>query len=296
MKNMPKGIVFVLFIAILPFLIFLFMTQGQTMDFEHYQDKVKQLSTFPIDSEWGQGRSAFGGLTAALVLTHIEQQTGLTDRDLRTINIHFCGAVILDQPCVFTHRVLSKGKSVFQVEGQLLQDGQVKTQIVACFSAQRQSSIQVAHKPVFAEKSLSEAMQFPFIKGLAPDFVQYFDLRITDGSLPVSGTKQSRLAGWMRFRDPTKPLDDSAMLCLIDAWPPAVMPMLDKPAPTSSITWNLEFIQPRESLQADDYLYYECDVIQADFGYAHTEAKIFHPNGQLLALSRQLVGVYDKRG
>ena len=92
------------------------------MDFEYYQKKVKQVSTFPIDSAWGQGRSAFGGLTAALVLTYIEQQTGLTDRDLRTINIHFCDAVILDQPCIFTHRVLSEGKSVFQVEGQLLQD------------------------------------------------------------------------------------------------------------------------------------------------------------------------------
>ena len=56
------------------------------MDFEYYQTTVKQSSTFPIDRAWGQGRSAFGGLTAALVLTHIEQQTGLTDRDLRTIN------------------------------------------------------------------------------------------------------------------------------------------------------------------------------------------------------------------
>ena len=123
------------------------------MDFEYYQTKIKQVSTFPIDSAWGQGRSAFGGLTAALVLTHIEEQTGLTDRDLRTINIHFCGAVILNEPCEFTHRVLSEGKSVFQVEGQLLQDGQVKTQIVACFGAQRQSSVQVAYKPAFAGKS-----------------------------------------------------------------------------------------------------------------------------------------------
>ena len=86
------------------------------MDFEYYQTKIKQVSTFPIDSAWGQGRSAFGGLTAALVLTHIEEQTGLTDRDLRTINIHFCGAVILNEPCEFTHRVLSEGKSVFQDE------------------------------------------------------------------------------------------------------------------------------------------------------------------------------------
>jgi len=78
------------------------------MDFEYYQNKVQKVATFAIDSRWGQGRNAFGGLTAALVLTHIEQQTGLTDRDLRTINIHFCGAVILGQACEFTHRVLSK--------------------------------------------------------------------------------------------------------------------------------------------------------------------------------------------
>lgn len=266
------------------------------MDFEYYQNQVKLGSEFPIDAGWGQGKNIFGGLTAALVLTHIEQQTGLTDRDLRTINIHFCGAVILDQPCEFTHRVLSEGKSVFQVEGQLLQDGQVKTQIVACFSAPRQSSIQVTHKPVFADKSVSQALVFPFIKGVAPDFAKYFDLRITQGSLPVSGSRQTRLAGWMRFAKPLEPLNDSAILALIDAWPPAVLPMLDKPAPASTITWNVEFIQPRDPLQTDDYLFYDCDVVQADFGYAHTEAKIFHPNGQLLALSRQLVGVYDKRG
>ena len=154
----------------------------------------------------------------------------------------------------------------------------------------------MAHKPVFADKSVSQSMKFPFFQGVAPEFLHYFDLRITEGGLPASGSKQSTLAGWMRFADPIGPLNDSAMLALIDAWPPAVLPMLDKPAPSSSITWNVEFIQPRDPLQADDYLFYRCDVVQADFGYAHTEAKIFHPNGQLLALSRQLVGVYDNRG
>lgn len=266
------------------------------MDFQYYKNKVQQVSEFPIDPRWGQGRSAFGGLTAALLLAHIEHKTGFTDRDLRTINIHFCGAVILDHPCEFTHRVLSEGKSVFQVEGQLLEDGQVKTQIVACFSAQRASSVQVTHKPVFAKKSVSQSTKFPLIKGVVPAFFADFDLRITEGSLPFSGSEQLKLAGWMRFTDPVEPLNDSAMLALIDAWPPAVLPMLDSPAPASSITWNVEFIQPRAPLQTEDYLFYDCDVVQADSGYAHTEAKIFHPNGQLLALSRQLVGLYDNRG
>ena len=105
------------------------------MDFEYYQNKVQKVSTFAIDSRWGQGRSAFGGLTAALVLT----------------------------------------------------------QIVACFSAQRQSSVQVAHKPVFSDKNVSQSMKFPFVQGVAPEFLHYFDLRITQGSLPASGSKQSSL-------------------------------------------------------------------------------------------------------
>ena len=265
------------------------------MNFDYYQKTITEKKPFSIASDWSQGRGAFGGLTAALVLTYIEQNITLDGRDLRTINIHFCGAVIVEELCEFKHRVLSVGKSMLQVEGQLLQDGEVKTQIVACFGARRESSISVSHPLVSAEKSLSEALQFPSVKGLTPAFVRYFDLRVTRGSLPGSGTENTNLSGWMRFSEPQKPLDQASMLALIDAWPPAVMPMLNKPAPTSSITWNLEFVQPSPALQTDDYLFYRCDVIQADLGYAHTEAKIFHPDGQLIALSRQLVGVYDKR-
>jgi acyl-CoA thioesterase len=265
------------------------------MNFEYYQNLVKQDLPLAIDSSWGQGRNAFGGLTSALVLTHIEQQTGLTDADLRTINIHFCGAVILEQPCQFTHRVLSKGKSVIQVEGQLLQDDQVKTQVVVCFGAKRQSSIQITPAPKSPAKSVADATKFPRNPKLTPQFVQYFDMRFTNGSPPFSGASEGVIGGWMRFKEPTEVLNDSAMLVLIDAWPPAVLPMLTTHAPASTITWNLEFIQPRDALKIQDYLHYECKTVQADMGYAHTEATICHPNGQLLALSRQLVGVYDKR-
>jgi acyl-CoA thioesterase len=289
-----KGIVYNCFIDILPAAYFIHQT-GLAMNFQYYQNLVKQDLPLAIDSSWGQGRNAFGGLTSALVLTDIEKQTGLTDADLRTINIHFCGAVILEQPCQFTHRILSKGKSVIQIEGQLLQEGQVKTQVVACFGAKRQSSIQITPKPTSPAKSVSDATTFPSNPSLTPQFAQYFDMRLTSGSAPFSGAIEGVIGGWMRFKEPTEVLNDSAMLVLIDAWPPAVLPMLTTHVPASTITWNLEFIQPRDALAKQDYLYYECKTVQADMGYAHTEAIICHPNGQLLALSRQLVGVYDKR-
>ena len=79
-------------------------------------------------------------------MTHIETQVDLTGRDLRTVNIHFCGATKADTPCQ-RHTVLSYGKSVVQIEGQLLQHGEVKTQIVACYTLPRNSAIAIDLPP-----------------------------------------------------------------------------------------------------------------------------------------------------
>ena len=266
------------------------------MEFLHYRDLAKTETEFPISVEWGQGRSIFGGLTAALVLVHIESNHDLTGRDLRTVNIHFCGAVIAEVPCEFRHRVLSQGRSVTQIEGQLLQAGEVKTEIVACFTSDRVSTIGIdfpAKQFPVAVQDTSE-MAFTFKQGSAPHFVGYFDLRQTNDNLPFTGSDHSLITGWMGFSKPSETLNDASILALIDAWPPAILPMMTSRAPSSTITWNIEFMHPRAALEVEDLLYYECIAIQAGHGYAHTEGKIYHPNGQLLALSRQMVGVYDK--
>ncbi len=264
------------------------------MDYAYYEQLAKTASDFSIDKSWTQGRSIFGGLTTAVVLTYIEAQTGLSDTDLRTINIHFCGPTAEDVPCQLRCNILSQGKSVIQVEGELLQDNQVKTKIVACYSRQRKSNIQVTAPQMTFAKTVDELPKMPFREGRVPEFVRYLDTRFTSTALPYSGSSESTVSGWMRFNDYPAVFSDSAILALVDAWPPAMMPMLKEHAPTSTVTWNVEFMQPRTSLSAADFLYYHCDVAQADRGYAHTEGKIYHPNGQLLALSRQLVAIYDK--
>jgi acyl-CoA thioesterase len=266
------------------------------MEFLHYRDLAKTESVFPISADWGQGRSIFGGLSAALVLVHIEANTDLAARDLRTVNIHFCGAVTPEEPCEFRHQVLSKGRSVVQIEGQLLQGGEVKTAMVACFSTQRVSAIEVdcSNKQFPVAAADTAEMNFAFKQGSTPHFVSYFDLRQTNNNLPFTGSDHSQINGWMRYFRPSEALNDASILALIDAWPPAVLPMMRSRAPSSTITWNVEFMHPRAPLEVEAMLYYECIAIQAGQGYAHTEAKIYHPNGQLLALSRQMVGVYDK--
>ena len=203
------------------------------MEFLHYRNLAKTETEFPISAEWGQGRSIFGGLTAALVLVHIESNVELTGHDLRTVNIHFCGAVIADIPCEFRHRVLSQGRSVTQIEGQLLQEGEVKTEIVACFTTDRISAIEINFPaktfPVAVQDT--KEMNFEFKQGSAPQFVSYFDLRQTNNNLPFTSSDHSLIMGWMRFAKPSESLNDATILALIDAWPPAILPMMTVRAP-----------------------------------------------------------------
>ncbi|MGB1192525.1 MAG: acyl-CoA thioesterase, partial [Pseudomonadales bacterium] len=105
----------------------------------------------------------------------------------------------------------------------------------------------------------------------------------------------SLVGGWVRLSESPDVFCDGALVALIDAWPPAILPMLEQVVPSSSITWNIEFLHPRKQLGADDYIYYECEAVQAVAGYAHSEAKIYDQEGRLIALSRQLVGVYEKK-
>ena len=238
------------------------------MEFLHYRDLAKTEDRFPISAEWGQGRSIFGGLTAAIVLVHIESNNDLTGRDLRTINIHFCGAVIADVPCEFRHRVLSRGRSVVQIEGQLLQEGEVKTEIVACFTTDRISAITIYSPsklfPVAAQDTQEMASEFK--QDSAPRFVGYFDLRQTNNNFPFTGSNHSLITGLMRYAKPIESLDDATIVALIDAWPPAVLPMMTKRAPSSTITWNIEFMHPRAALEVEDMLYYECSALQSGQG------------------------------
>lgn len=263
--------------------------------FQYYLDLAQRNSSLVIDTSWAQGRSVFGGLSAALVLAHLEQKTFLNEKNLRSVNVNFCGAVTAELACEFEYQILSEGRSVIQVQGALLQEGKVKTQLIACYAIDRQSSVQVEAQKSSPLKQREESNILPFIEGLTPNFVQHVDLALATKSIPFSGSTSTHMAGWMSFKQPPEHFSDAAILALIDAWPPVLLPMLKAPAPTSSITWNIEFIQPREILNNQDALYYTCDIQQADLGYGHTEAKIYHPNGQLVALSRQLVGVYDKK-
>lgn len=266
------------------------------MGFNQYLQQAAEQESLFVDASWGQGRTTFGGLSAALLLQKIKRQHQAKDDVLRSLSVNFCGPLFTEQDCSLNTQVLRSGKSVSHFQGQLYQEEKLATQVVACFSKNRESAIAITP----AVKQLGEAgegKRLPYIKGLTPEFTQHIDFSYNAGGFPFTNSKDNFLHGWMRFKDVQGELSNAHLVALIDAWPPATTIKLKGPAPSATVTWNLEIITPLaeliEPLTGDAWLWYEAEIVQAGNGYGHTQAKIYTANGILLAVSSQLVVAYS---
>lgn len=267
------------------------------MNFDHYLQQATSSGPLTIDESWGQGRTTFGGLSAALLLQQIEQQTGSDDR-LRSASISFCGPLNTGIPFTLATRTVRQGKSVAHFQGEARQNEDTVTLLNACYGRERPSAIDIAY-PCASPGVAGAGQTLPYIKGITPEFTRHIEFTYLEGGLPFTNSPHNHLRGWMRFRDCSGPLTNPHLLALIDAWPPTVLQKLRSPAPCASVTWSLEMITPLSQLddepEAGAWLWYEADIRQAHHGYGHTEARIYTAAGVPLALSRQLVTIYDQR-
>lgn len=245
-----------------------------------------------IPAEWGQGRASFGGLVAALQYEAMRARVP-GDRPIRSLAVTFVGPVEPGVPVAFEVEVLREGKAVSQVLGRAMQNGQVMTLIQGSFGAARESTISVQAEPAPALKPVEASQQLPFISGMMPEYLRFMDLRWALGGLPFSGTPSTAIGGYVRFRDIEQGrLNEAHLLALVDTWPPALLPHLKKPAPGSSLTWTIEFVQPLPEVGTHDWCSYKAVIEHARDGYGHTAAMLWSPSGELMAISRQTVTVF----
>lgn len=263
------------------------------MTFSELIDAVRQN---PLDvtvpAEWGQGRASFGGLMAALQYEAMRLQVA-EDRPVRSLAITFVGPAEPGLPIAFEVDVLREGKAVSTLLGRAMQNGQVMTLIQGSFGAPRESEIEVdsVAAPVF--KSLEESLQLPFIEGVMPSYLRFMDVRWGLGGVPFSNTPSPAIGGYVRFREiEQQPMTVAHLLALVDTWPPATLPHLKRPAPGSTLTWTIEFLQPMPALDTHDWCQYQAVIEHSRHGYGHTAAGLWAPNGKQIAISRQTVTVF----
>lgn len=244
-----------------------------------------------IPEHWGQGRATFGGLLAACLFEKIRPQVA-AERPLRSLMVSFIAPVAAGALDVRV-RVLREGKAATQVQATAYQDDQPCVVMLASFGGDRSSSVTVEALAAPHFEAPETVTPFPFIPGLTPDFTQYFDYRYAVGKMPFMGGQESRMGGWIRVREAGPQAAGVAeLLCLLDAWPPAVFSLLKAPASGSTLTWSIGFVEQPADCSGGDWWQYLADIRQAANGYSHIDATLWDRHGRTALLSRQTVSVF----
>ncbi|RDV27471.1 thioesterase family protein [Alteromonas aestuariivivens] len=259
---------------------------------EHINEHQWQFDNVTITGDWSQGRTAFGGISAG-ILYQAARHGIREDRVLRSFNTNFIGPLEVDMPFSVRAQLLREGSNVSQVMVQAIQKGKVCVMSQACFGLARRSKIQVENRDTHSMPLPVKAKFIPQIPKVTPKFLRHFDLAIDDGGIPFTGRSKSHYHGFMRFKDAPQAIGDGHIITMIDAWPPTLLQMMRFPAPASTVSWNLEFIHPHRPVTGADWFAYQAHTRQAADGYGHTEATIWDKDGEVIALSRQTVAIFD---
>lgn len=249
------------------------------------------LSNLTFSEDWCQGRTAFGGISAAMLICAMKKYI-LANRRLLSLSTNFIGPLEPNTPFEIQIDVLREGKSASQVLGKIVQNDQVCVIAQGCFAQKRESRIEV---PIAKQCQLDKVQEnriLPYQEGVMPAFFQHVALNPQQGALPFSNATSSHLGGWMKFKKTSNQLDERHVTALTDAWPPTLLQQFSKPAPASSMSWYIEFID-EVNLDADSWLGFEAITHHSAHGYGLEDANIWSQEGKLIAISRQTVAIFE---
>lgn len=242
---------------------------------------------YHIDNDWMQGRTAYGGISAALALdAALKNHPG--NAPLRTAQISFVGPV--GGECQVATRLLRQSKSSRFVAVDLMSDLGYGTGATFSFMKGRPSHIDhriIAAPDVPQPDALAPIPDHP----VRPAFTRHFEMRPIRGPSFGHGLDEGHILTWVRW---TKaPLCDPhiAMLALADALPPAAITLFTQFGPVSSSTWIQHFLtdHPRSD---DGWWLMETRTRHVAGGFSAQSTYIWNSAGELVSLGGQGVALY----
>jgi acyl-CoA thioesterase len=242
-----------------------------------------------LGDDWLQGRTAFGGLQAALAVRALRDRVpaGLPLRTLQTTFL----APVPAGPVRLQGRVLRAGGSTVHAECRIVDGDQTLCLAVAIFGKARASELAIV--PTQADAGLADdpKREFPYIEGVTPAFTRHFVMRWSRGGFPFQGAAEAATCIHVRHREP-QTLDETHIVALADTVPSPGLSVLRKPAMASSMTWTLELFDQRTHFSHEAFWRMDTEVSVAADGYLGQSAQLWTPDGTLAALSRQSVVVF----
>jgi acyl-CoA thioesterase len=236
--------------------------------------------------DWRQGRTLFGGLSAALCFAACERLVPDLP-PLRTGQIAFiapsAGAVTLSPS------VIRRGKSVTFMGCDLIADGQVAVRAIFAFGAARPSAHR-ADAPAMPDVPPPDACP-PLFGKIRPAFTVHLDQRFAGGARPGAGADKGDMLVWVRHDPPQENPSLAALIALGDALPPASITRFTAPGIISTMTWGFDLVAPERDDGTGWYLIRTTDDAVAS-GYAGQMMGMWDETGHPVMIARQSVAVF----
>ncbi|TXT38020.1 MAG: hypothetical protein FD135_3184 [Comamonadaceae bacterium] len=243
-------------------------------------------SAFDTPANWLQGRTIYGGLSAALALHAALRDAPPGLPPLKSAQIMFVGPA--SNALSFKTTVLRQGKSATCISVDCMAGAEVALRVMFIFAAPRPSKIQHDFHP-FPAVSGPENYQSLGVVSQAPASLSNFELRFAGKSLPVTGSDHPELMAWVRHVDAVGVDPTVALLALGDSLPLAVMASFTEFAPISSMTWTLDMAQP---LSAGEWFLLRSASQRAGEGYSFQTMEIWNEQGKLVLSGSQTVAFF----
>lgn len=231
--------------------------------------------TIDLPDNWSQGRTAYGGITAALGVASARQLfTNLPP--LRSLQVAFIGP--LSGTIQYVPALLRRGRSATYVRVDASAEGQIGATMVLIFADERDSAVSIA--PPLDPVGTGEPMAPP------PHvmFAQNFDHTATAGT-------DGLVDRFVTLKTPSDTNAEYELLAVADLLPPPALFNLPEVAPLSSMNWHIDLMEPAR--RSTDRRWRVKNVAEMhDHGLSTQQMWMWDGDGRLVASGRQLVTLF----
>jgi len=238
-----------------------------------------------VTDDWRQGRTTYGGLSAALCLEAALK--AVPDAPpLRSGQFAFVGPAAGELE--IRTQILRRGKSTLFMGVDLVGEQGLATRAILTFGAARESRLAHLDLPAPAAVAPDEAPDF-FPEGRGPNFTRQFEFK-TAGGAPIGASGPPDFRVWIRHKDPAA-RSLAALVALADALPPAAITLFPERAPISTMTWALDVLAQPAS-DDDGWRLMKSRADTALEGYSAQDMAVWDRAGTPLIVARQNVAVF----
>lgn len=236
--------------------------------------------------DWRQGRTLFGGISAALCLAACQRAIAELP-PLRSAQIAYLGPSA--GAAELRPALLRQGKSVTFMGCDLIADGRLATRALFAFGGARTATDTAPERPMPSVVPPEECP--PLWTGPRPGFTQHFDQRLAGGDHPMGGGAKGDLTVWARHSDAIGADAQAALLAIGDALPPAAMSRVTEPTVISTMTWQIDLLAP-EVFDPGRFVLLQSTEDAAVAGYSGQAMWLWTEDGALIGAARQNVAIF----